>query len=261
MFETPVLQGDGLSLRLGGRPVLDCVSVALPAGQWVAIVGPNGAGKSSLLSLLAGLRQPLTGQVRLGGRPLSEWTSAARARQIAWLAQQGEAEGEIAARDVVRLGRLPHHGLLGAPGPDDEAAVNAAMAETECSAFARRRLNELSGGERQRVLLARALAVQSPVLLLDEPTAHLDAPHQRALLRSVTQRAQAGAAVAVVLHDLTLALAADRVWLMNAGRLVVDARPGDPALHAALVSVFQHALAIESLEREGRVHYVARPLL
>lgn len=261
MADAPLVKADGLSLLLGGRRVVDRVSLNMAAGQWIAIVGPNGAGKSSLLSLLAGLRKPNAGQVRLRGCPLSEWTSVQRARQIAWLAQQGEAEGEIAARDVVRLGRLPHHGLLGAPGPADEAAVDAAMAETECSDFARRRLSELSGGERQRVLLARALAVQAPVLLLDEPAAHLDAPHQRALLRSVAQRAQAGAAVAVVLHDLTLALAADRVWLMDRGRLVADAAPDDPALHAALVSVFQHAVAIERLERVGRVHHIARPLL
>ncbi|MEO7853028.1 MAG: ABC transporter ATP-binding protein [Rubrivivax sp.] len=261
MLDAPVLQADELSLLLGRRRVVDRVSAGMAAGQWIAIVGPNGAGKSSLLSLLAGLRQPQAGQVRLRGRPLSGWAAVERARQIAWLAQQGEAEGDIAARDVVRLGRLPHHGLLGAPGPADEAAVDAAMAETECSAFARRRLGELSGGERQRVLLARALAVQSPVLLLDEPTAHLDAPHQRALLRSVAQRTRAGAAVAVVLHDLTLALAADRVWVMDRGRLVADAAPDDPALHAALVSVFQHAVAIERLEREGRVHHIARPLL
>ena len=261
MLDAPVIQAEELSLLLGGRRVVDRVSAVMAAGQWIAIVGPNGAGKSSLLSLLAGLRRPQAGQVRLRGRPLSGWAAGERARQIAWMAQQGEAEGEIAARAVVRLGRLPHHGLLGAPGPADEAAVDAAMAETECSAFARRRLSELSGGERQRVLLARALAVQAPVLLLDEPTAHLDAPHQRALLRSVAQRAQAGAAVAVVLHDLTLALAADRVWLMNRGRLVADASPADPALHVALVSVFQHAIAIERLEREGRVHHVVRPLL
>jgi iron complex transport system ATP-binding protein len=261
MGEAPVLQADALSLLLGRRRVVDCVSAVMTAGRWIAVVGPNGAGKSSLLSLLAGLRKPHGGQVRLRGRSLGDWPSAQRARQIAWLAQQGDAEGEIAARDVVRLGRLPHHGLLGAPGPADEAAVDAAMNETECIAFARRRLSELSGGERQRVLLARALAVQAPVLLLDEPTAHLDAPHQRALLRSVTQRARAGAAVAVVLHDLTLALAADRIWLMDRGRLVADAVPDDPALHAALVSVFQHAVAIERLEREGRVHHIARPLL
>ena len=256
-----MLQAEQLSLQLGGRRVVNQVSATLSAGQWVAVVGPNGAGKSSLLSLLAGLRKPHQGQVRLRGRPITEWTAPERAQQIAWLAQQGEAEGEIAARDVVRLGRLPHHGLFGAPGLNDEAAVDAAMAETECSAFAGRRLSQLSGGERQRVLLARALAVQAPVLLLDEPTAHLDAPHQRALLRSVARRAADGAAVAVVLHDLTLALAADRVWLMDQGRLLVDAAPDDPALHAALVAVFQQAVAIERLEREGRVHYIVRPLI
>ncbi len=256
-----LLQAERLRLQLGGRRVVDRVSATLWGGQWVAVVGPNGAGKSSLLSLLAGLRKPQEGSVRLSGRPIDAWSAAERARRIAWLAQQGEAEGEIAARDVVRLGRLPHHGLLGAPGPADEAAVDAAMAETECSAFAARRLSQLSGGERQRVLLARALAVQAPVLLLDEPTAHLDPPHQRALLRSVARRAAAGAAVAVVLHDLTLALAADRVWLMDQGRLQIDAAPDDPALHAALIAVFQQAVAIERLERDGRVHHLVRPLL
>ena len=259
--ERNLLQANELSLVLGGRRVVDRVTADLRAGQWVAIVGPNGAGKSSLLSLLAGLRPPSAGQVQLQGRPLSAWPVRERARQIAWLAQQGEAEGEIAARDVVRLGRLPHHGLLGAPGRADEAAVDAAMSETECSAFASRRLSELSGGERQRVLLARALAVQAPVLLLDEPTTHLDAPHQRALMRSVAQRSAAGAAVAVVLHDLTLALAADRVWVLDKGRLVADASPDDPALHAALAVVFDHAVAIERLERDGRIHHVVRPLL
>lgn len=255
------LRAERLCLSLGGRRVVDEVSVVLPHGRFVAIVGPNGAGKSTLLSLLAGLRRPDGGQVRLDGRALGDWPSAERARRIAWLAQQGEADGEIGVRDVVRLGRLPHHGLLGSPDADDEAAVSAAMRETECEGFGSRRLGELSGGERQRVLLARALAVRSPVLLLDEPTAHLDAPHQCALVRSVERRARAGAAVAVVLHDLTLALAADRVWLMAAGRLLIDAAPGDPALHASLADTFERSIAIESLEREGRVRHLVRPRL
>ena len=261
MSETPALQALELSLVLGGRRVVDGFSAALPAGHWVSIVGPNGAGKSSLLSVLAGLRKPNSGSVHLQGQPLASWPVARRARELAWLAQQGEAEGELTARDVVCLGRLPHHGLLGTPSSADEAAVDAAMAATACAAFAQRRLGELSGGERQRVLLARALAVQARVLLLDEPTTHLDAPHQRALMRCVAQRRSAGVAVAVVLHDLTLALTADRVWLMNQGRLVANSTPDDPALHAALAQVFEHAVAIESLHREGRVHHLARPLL
>ena len=132
------------------------MSVSLHAGQWAAIVGPNGAGKSTLLTLLAGLRAPDAGQVHLQGRSLATMPARERARSLAWLSQQGEAEGEIAARDVVRLGRLPRHGLFGSPDADDEAAVDRALAETEAAPFAARRLNELSGGERQRVLVMAA---------------------------------------------------------------------------------------------------------
>ncbi|MFO1327683.1 MAG: ABC transporter ATP-binding protein [Rubrivivax sp.] len=251
-----------LSLRLGGRAVVQGVSLALQRGQWAAIVGPNGAGKSSLLSLLAGLRLPAAGQVRLQGRPLADWPARERATQLAWLAQAGESEGDLSARDVVRLGRLPRQGLFGAPDAADEAAVDAAMAETECADLAARRLGELSGGERQRVLLARALAVGAPVLLLDEPTTHLDAPHQRALLRGLGARAAAGAAVAAVLHDLTLALQADRVLVMAEGRLVADAPPADAALQAALVDVFRGSVRIAPVPGpDGRSRWVALPAL
>ena len=263
--QTPALQATGLVLRLGGRPVVDQVDLALAAGQWVALVGPNGAGKSSLLSLLAGLRPPDAGTVQLAGRPLAAWTARQRAQRLAWLSQQGEAEGDIAAADVVRLGRLPHQGLFGAPTLADAAAVQAAMAETECTAFAQRRLSALSGGERQRVLLARALAVGAPVLLLDEPTTHLDAPHQRALVRSLATRARAGAAVAAVLHDLNLALAADRLLVMQHGRLVADGEPADPLVRQRLVQVFDHAFSIEAVRlappSAGPPRWVAVPAL
>ena len=241
------LEGDGLGLRLSGRTVVDGVSLKLPAGQWAALVGPNGAGKSSLLSLLAGLRRPDAGWVRLAGRPLADWPARERGQRLAWLSQQGEAEGEIAVRDVVALGRLPHTGLLGSPGPADHRAVDAAMAATECTALAGRRLNALSGGERQRVLLARALAVGAAVLLLDEPTTHLDPPHQRALVQLMRQAAAAGASVVTVLHDLTLALSADRLWVMADGRLRADGPPSDPAVQRALVAVFGGALRIVAL--------------
>ena len=257
----PSLRAEGLALQLGGLRAVDGVSLALHAGQWVAIVGPNGAGKSTLLSLLAGLRKPDAGRVWLHGRELSAFSAQERARALAWLSQQGEAEGDIAALDVVRLGRLPRHGLFGAPDAADEAAVVQAMAETEATPFAARRLNELSGGERQRVLLARALAVQAPVLLLDEPTTHLDAPHQRALLRSLAERARHGAAVAVVLHDLTLALAADRVLVMARGRIVADGAPADEALRAALVQVFEQAFSIEAVHPAGRARWAVVPHL
>ena len=257
----PPLQAEGLVLQLGGRRVVDGVSFSLQPGQWVAVVGPNGAGKSSLLSLLAGLRRPDAGQVCLQGRALTAMPVRERAQALAWLSQQGEAEGDIAVHDVVRLGRLPRHGLFGAPDAADEAAVQAALAETETTAFAQRRLNELSGGERQRVLLARALAVQAPVLLLDEPTTHLDAPHQRAVLRSLAARARQGAAVMAVLHDLTLALAADRVLVMDQGRIVADGAPAEPALRAALAQVFEHAFSIEAFTVAGQPRWAVVPAL
>jgi len=240
----PVLEADGLCVALGARPVLDRVTLRLAPGCWTAIVGPNGAGKSTLLSALAGLRPPAAGSLRLHGRPLAAWTPRERAMHIAWLGQHGEAEGDLDAREVVALGRLPQLGLLGAPGPADEAIVDAAMRETECEAFAGRRLDALSGGERQRVLIARVLAVEAGVLLLDEPTTHLDAPHQRALLRSLRARAARGAAVATVLHDLGLALAADRLLVLVQGRVVADGPPADPTVREALVQAFGGAIRI-----------------
>jgi len=257
----PPLQAEGLTLRLGGRRVVDGVSLALHAGQWAAIVGPNGAGKSTLLQLLAGLREAEAGHVRLQGRALADWPARERACRLAWLSQQGEADGDIAVRDVVRLGRLPRHGLLGAPDAGDEAAVGRAMADTETTALSHRRLGELSGGERQRVLLARALAVEAPVMLLDEPTTHLDAPHQRALLKSLAARARDGVAVAAVMHDVTLALAADRVLVMDRGMLVADGAPDDAALRAALVAVFDAAFSIEAVATAAGRRWAALPAL
>jgi iron complex transport system ATP-binding protein len=244
---TTRLEAHDVAVDLGGRRVLDGVSLALRAGEWAAIVGPNGAGKSTLLAVLAGLRRPAAGRVELDGRPIDAWPALERARRVAWLSQHGEAEGEIGVRDVVRLGRLPHHGVMGAPGADDERAVDTALAETETAGFVQRRLGELSGGERQRVLIARAFAVGAPVLLLDEPTTHLDAPHQRALVAGLRWRARAGVAVAAVLHDLTLALAADRLLVLAGGRLRADGAPGDPAVQAALVDVFGGAIDVARL--------------
>jgi iron complex transport system ATP-binding protein len=248
-------------LQLGAQRVLDGLSLVARAGEWLAIVGPNGAGKSTLLAVLAGLLKPEAGAVQLQGRALADWPAQHRAQQVAWLSQQGEAEGDIAVRDVVRLGRLPRHGLFGTPDAQDEAAVDAALAETECTDYAARRLSALSGGERQRVLLARALAVQAPVLLLDEPTTHLDAPHQRALCRSLQARAAAGMAVVTVLHDLNLALAADRIVVLRQGRIAADGPPADARLRAALIQVFDQAFSIETVPVAGQARWVAVPTL
>lgn len=240
------LSAHDVEVRLGRARVLDGVSLTL-AGGWTAMVGPNGAGKSTLLRALAGLQPLAGGQVRLNGHDLRALPVSERSLQLAWLAQQGEVTGDLTVRETVELGRIARLGLLGTPGPADARAVDEAMATTECSAWASRRLHALSGGERQRVLLARVLATEAPLLLLDEPTTHLDAPHQRLLarlFRRLAHDATAPRAVLTVLHDLPIALRADRLLVLDAGRLQADGPPTDPAVQAALVRVFGHAIHI-----------------
>jgi iron complex transport system ATP-binding protein len=241
------LRADSLQVSLGDTPVLHRLSVQFDTG-WTAIVGPNGAGKSTLLRALAGLVATSSGTVQLDGRTLDQWTLRERGQRIAWLAQQAESTGELTVRDVVRLGRLPHRGLFAANTPADETIVDDAMQACECSAWQHRRLNELSGGERQRALLARALAVQAPILLLDEPTTHLDPPHQVAVVRLLRRLAR-NHTVVTVLHDLPLALQADRLLVMDRGQVVGQGAHDAHDLHAALVAVFQHALRIVRMGR------------
>ncbi len=238
------LRATDVSVSLGGARVLDRVSLDVQPG-WTAIVGPNGAGKSTLLRVLAGLRPPDGGDVRLDERPVGEWAPRERARRIAWLTQQGSTTGDLTAREIVLLGRLPHLGVVGSPGAADEAAVDRAMQEAECAVWRDRRPQQLSGGEQQRVLLARALAVEAPLLLLDEPTTHLDPPHQAALARLFRRRAAAGTTVLSVLHDLSLALVADRLVLLERGRVRAEGTTDDPMLHAALADAFEGAIRIE----------------
>ncbi len=252
---SPGLLASGVQVRLGHAEVLRGVSLQIGAG-WTALVGPNGAGKSTLLRALAGLQPLAGGTVQMQGqgqgqppRLVHTLSAAERARHLAWLAQGGEVTGDLTVRETVELGRIARLGLLGLPGPADAAAVALAMALTECSAWAGRRLQDLSGGERQRVLLARVLATEAPMLLLDEPTTHLDAPHQRALARLFMRLAHDTSvprAVVTVLHDLPIALRADRLLVLDAGRLQADGPPTDASVQAALVRVFGHAICIDT---------------
>ncbi|HET7772358.1 MAG TPA: ABC transporter ATP-binding protein [Burkholderiaceae bacterium] len=245
---TPTLAARGLCVAFGtgfgAREVLRGVDLELRTG-WTAIVGPNGAGKSTLLRALAGLLPLRAGQVRLHGQDLATLSLRQRAQQLAWLSQGGENEGELSVRETVALGRLPHIGLFGAPDAADERAVDAAMQAMACNEWQHRRLPELSGGERQRVLLARALATEAGVLLLDEPTTHMDPPHQVALIR-LLRRIAPQRTVLSVLHDLNLALHADRLIVMDQGRVVAEGAQQDPRLHAALSAVFGGAIQIRA---------------
>ncbi len=230
---TPRLEGRGLGYRAAGRWLVADVSIAVEAGEVLALVGPNGAGKSTLLALLAGDLRPAAGEVTLDGRPLGSIRSAELARLRAVLPQASVVQFAFTARQVVGLGRAP---WARQPGGDDAAAVDAAMAAAGVAHLAGRSYLTLSGGEAARVALARVLAQDAPVVLLDEPTASLDLRHQEAAMAVARGLADAGRAVMVVLHDLNLAAAhTDRMGLMDGGRLVACGPPGD-VLRAELLS-------------------------
>ncbi len=244
---TPACSADWRAVRLATHQVLGPLGLAITSGRWTAVVGPNGAGKSTLLRALAGL-QVVDGEVRLRGRNIAEWPAKERARNLAWLGQGEVITEGLTAFEVVMLGRLPHRGWLASPDTADLAAVEAAMVKTQSWQWRSRSLATLSGGERQRVLLARALAVQAGILLMDEPLSHLDPPHQADWIGLVRDQVRSGTTVVSVLHELNIALRADRLIVMGAGQVMHQGAPDDPATHAALQSVFDHRLQMIELD-------------
>jgi len=226
---TPLLEADRVGFGYDRRTVLADVSLALAPGELVGVVGPNGGGKTTLVRLLAGVRVPATGDVRLDGRPLRAHTRAELARRIAVVPQDPALEFPFTALEVVLMGRAPHLPALGFPRANDLAVARWAMARLAVDTLEERPLDRLSGGERQRVLLARALTQEPDVLLLDEPTSHLDLHHQTRISEVVDDlRQERGTAVVSVLHDLNVAaLYCDRLVLLVAGRVAREGAPGD----------------------------------
>ncbi|MCP5156868.1 MAG: ABC transporter ATP-binding protein [Ectothiorhodospiraceae bacterium] len=234
------LVATGVVARLGPRTVLHGVDARVAPGELLGVIGPNAAGKSTLLRVLAGLLPPGAGTVTLDGRPLADWSPRERARRIAWLGQERECHWPIAVREVVALGRLAHHRGLGGSGPEDHPAVERALARAGLEQLADRPASELSGGERARVMLARALAVGAPALLADEPTAGLDPAHQLEVMALLRTLADEGVAVAVVVHDLTLAARhCTGLVLMHAGRVIAAGRPREVLTEASLRAGFR----------------------
>jgi iron complex transport system ATP-binding protein len=240
------LEARQVSATLGSAEVLHAIDLALAAGRWTSIVGPNGAGKSTLLKVLAGLLAH-RGEVWLQGRPLAALGGRARARRLSWLGQGGAGEGsadDLMVYDVAMLGRLPHQRWLATPSEADRAAVERALRSTQAWDWRARPLGQLSGGERQRVLLARALAVEAELLLMDEPLANLDPPHQADWMALARALVAEGRTVISVLHELNAALAADAMVVMAGGRVLHHGRCDDPATHQALEAVFDRRIAV-----------------
>lgn len=258
----PALEAHDLHARLGAAHILRGVSLTLAAGRWTSVVGPNGAGKSTLLRALAGL-MPSTGRIALLGRPLADWPRRERAQTLSWLGQNEAAADDLTVYDVAMLGRLPHQPWLAPPAPADHAAVEQALRATQAWDWRARALGQLSGGERQRVLLARALAVQAQVLLMDEPLANLDPPHQADWLLLVQALVAAGRTVVSVLHELSIALHADDVVVIDAGQVRHHGGAADPATHRALEQVFEHRITVHAVAGQWmalpQLHPAPRP--
>jgi iron complex transport system ATP-binding protein len=217
----------GVHVSLDGRPVLAGLDLELAAGELLLLAGRNGAGKTTLLRTAAGLVRPGAGRVELGGRPLAAFSRRELARQLAFVPQEGGAPFPFTAGQLVLLGRTPHLGWLAFESKADVAAAEAALARLGLETLADRSVLELSGGERQLVQLARALAQDAPVLLLDEPTAHLDLAHRALVLGCLRELAREGRAVLVVSHDLAAAGYANRVALLEGGRILAAGAPSE----------------------------------
>ncbi len=224
-----------LGAAYGRTRVLDGIRLTVEPGGWLAVIGPNGSGKSTLLRCVLGLHGH-DGLVRVDGVPTSGMPRRARARQVAYAPQSPVLPDAVSARDYVALGRTPHRALLAAPRAVDRQVVADVMERLEIAGLAERPLRTLSGGEQQRAVLARALAQQPRVLLLDEPTAALDLGHAQQVLDLVDDlRRQDGLTVLSTLHDLTLAgQYADRLALLSGGRVAAEGAPAEVLTTAAL---------------------------
>ena len=250
------LRLENVRAALGGQEVLHDVSLSFVAGRWTSIVGPNGAGKSTLLKAMAGLL-PVQGRVFLFDQELLAIGRKDRAQQLSWLGQNEMTSDDLRVWDVVMLGRMPHQDWLASPQAHDHAVVETALKATQTWDWRERAMGQLSGGERQRVLLARAMAVQAQVMLMDEPIANLDPPHQVDWLEQVRCLTAQKTTVISVLHEVGMALHADDMVVMQAGRVVHQGPCDEVATHRAVEAVFDDRIAIHSLHGQ----WVAVPQL
>jgi len=255
----PALSAASLSVSIGGRCVLRDVDLHVAAGRWLAVVGPNGAGKSTLLKALAGLGPVDGGRVLWAGEPLDRIGARERGRRLSWLGQNEAGADDLSVYDVVMIGRLPHQRWLGMADARDHEVVRECLLRTQAWDWRDRPLGRLSGGERQRVLLARALAVQAGVMLMDEPVANLDPPHQADWLAIVRERVAAGVTVVSVLHELSLALNADDLAIVDAGRIAWHGAAVDSDGHRAIERVFDGRVAVRIADEGAPVVTLVAP--
>jgi iron complex transport system ATP-binding protein len=233
------LESKNVTVRRGGRTILDGVTVRLEPNELLAIVGPNGSGKSTLLRALAGLWQPWTGEVCLNGKNLPAYSRRELARRIAFVPQETRIDFGFTVEELISMGRYPHRGRFTRESTSDREAIQSAMSRCDVRYLSNRHANTLSGGERQRVLIARSLAVEPDFILLDEPTSSLDIEHSLEVLELCSALARSGKAIAVTTHDLNaVARYATSVVLLHAGKLAALGKGEQVLTPAALADVF-----------------------
>ncbi len=222
-----LIQAHKLAFSFDSTPIIKDASLTLNPGEFVGLIGPNGAGKTTLLKMLGGLLKTGEGDLILMDKPLASYTSQGIAQIVAHVPQSTAMDFAFTVRELVLMGRSPHLGRFAWEGSADHAIADSALARMNLSDLAGRFITTLSGGERQRAFIARALAQEPQVLLLDEPTANLDVRHQLDVLETVVRLvAEEGLGVVAALHDLSLAAQfCDRLILLDSGRVLVDDTP------------------------------------
>lgn len=256
MPSPPLLDVREVSVSLGGTKILHDVTFRVHVGERIALIGPNGAGKTTLLRTLIGLL-PFDGTLKLAGRAFSDWSARDRARQIALVRQQTPLAVDFTVSEIVALGRAPHLGWMDALAEADRQTVDLALDALDLQDLSDRPVPSLSGGEQQRVFLAQALAQDAPLLLLDEPTAHLDIRHQLDLLRRVERLSDEGRTVIAAIHDLGLAARfADRILVLARGRLVADGSPDEVLTPDRLREVFRVSADVDATEAGLHIRYL-----
>ena len=255
--ETPCYKAVALGVQLDRTQILKSLDFEIARGEWVGLLGPNGSGKTTLLRTLGGLL-PYSGSLSLDGRALETYPEKERAREVAFVRQFAALSFDFTIRDVVELGLAPHLGWLDKPSRKQHEQVDAALHETDLQSLSGRTVSTLSGGEQQRVLLAQALAQSANILLLDEPTAHLDVHHQYDLMERITGQSGSGKTIIAAFHDLAFAARyADRLLVLNYGRLVANGPPRDVLTSDLIRSVFRMEAEVEATSSGLEVRYLS----
>jgi iron complex transport system ATP-binding protein len=254
----PLLSIRDLDVVIDGHEILSGVHLDVAAGEWVGLLGPNGSGKTTLLRAI-GTHIPFTGTIRLDGQPVEAWAAQKRARRLAYVRQAQSVTFDFTVEELVLLGRAPHRGWLQSYRAGDRERVREALSRVDLDGFASRSILSLSGGEMQRVFLAQALVQEADLLMLDEPTSHLDVHYQFSFMNQVADLVAEGRTILAVFHDLELAARyADRLLVLQGGRLVAEGAPGSVLTPGCIADVFGMRARVDRRDDGSlRIEYLA----